>query len=202
MAAQALTESKKATYWQRVAFFLGVIVAVETAIGLYYTFQATSSSHPNVTAEVSLGWVETANGITIAQHTSQVPRPVGASDAVIFDVTDKGGTGIRIESLTIKYKCRPDGRCDQDTFFQTSNVGQLSGLTLPLYLQPDDSVSLPVPLACDHDVLKPALPTETIHVQGIVTLTGGQAISAGSLTIPPISTKAVQSCIRHHRSAG
>jgi hypothetical protein len=173
-------------------------VAVETAIGLYYAFQANSSSQPHVTAQVSLGWVETTRGLTIAQHVSQMGRPAGASDAVIFDVTDKGGTGIGIESLIIKYKCRRDGRCDRDTFFQTSQVGQPGQLTLPLYLQPDDSVSLPVPLACDHDILNPAKPTETISVQGYVTLTGGEIIPAGYLTIPSISTEAVQACQRSH----
>ena len=168
-----------------------------TAISVYYAIKVNSSSQPNVTASSSLGWVMRAQGgFTIAQHASQMPRPTGASDAVIFDVTDRGGTGTRIESLTLKYNCKPNGRCANDTFFQTSQVGQPGELTLPFYLQGDDSASLPVPLACNHGVLNPDKPTENVDVQAFVTLTGGQIIPAGSVTIPAITAEAVQACQR------
>lgn len=200
LAEQSLTESRKANFWQRIAFVLGTIVILLTAVGVYFAIRADSSSQPNVTASASLGWVMTAQGgFTIAQHVSQMPKPMGASDAVIFDVTDRGGTGTRIESLTFKYNCEHDGRCTKDTFFQTSQVGQPGELTLPLYLQSDDSASLPVPLACDHGVFNLNKPTENVDVQAFVTLTGGEIISAGSVTIPGITAEAVQACQRRTR---
>src|SRR5436190_17714445 len=118
LAERSLAESRKANFWQRAAFILGTIVMLLTAATVYYAIKDGSSSEPNVTASASLGWVMRAQGgFTIAQHVSQMPRPTGASDAVIFDVTDRGGTGTRIESLTLKYNCKPDGHCAKDTFF-------------------------------------------------------------------------------------
>jgi hypothetical protein len=198
LAMEALAESKKATYWQRVAIILGLLVAVETAFGIYYAFVANSSSQPQLTAKAALGWVFTSNGVTVAEEISQMPRPMGASDAIIFNITDKGGTGVRIESLTIKYACQRNSRCSHDTFFQTSQVGQPGQLTLPFYLQPNDSASLPVPLACDHGVLfQPAKPTVDVSLDASITITGGKTISAGVLRIPRISGKAVLACRRH-----
>lgn len=174
---------------------LGAATAFGVVVGVA-TLNDFRSHDEAVVGQVLAGfdWFDQAGTIQVIQEGG-TRNVAGSQDALLFKLTNGGGTAVTVDRITVACLSGPD-ICQSPQVNFESQLFKDPQYRIPLKLDPGAESWTWMALSCNHSLIARASNTK-VTVEAIANLSNGKTRSLGRVSVPPLSASDVTKCVEN-----